>query len=87
MLVTGVDSSTQPTKVVLFLAQDGVIVGQGSAPHPGGTRCDPNAWRDTLRQAGAGLLERAALSAGRRRIDARRSRPTTSCTAGASQSA
>jgi xylulokinase len=58
-LVAGVDSSTQSTKVVLCRAEDGVIVGSGSAPHPGGTETDPAAWWDALTRAGAGLLERA----------------------------
>jgi xylulokinase len=43
MLVAGVDSSTQSTKVVLCRAADGEVVGRGSAPHPGGTECDPDA--------------------------------------------
>ncbi len=37
MLVAGIDSSTQSTKVVLCRAEDGQVVGQGSAPHPAGT--------------------------------------------------
>ncbi|HEX3493160.1 MAG TPA: xylulose kinase, partial [Streptosporangiaceae bacterium] len=37
MLVAGVDSSTQSCKVVLCRAEDGTIVGRGSAPHPEGT--------------------------------------------------
>jgi len=59
LLVAGVDSSTQSTKVVLCRAEDGEIVGQGSAPHPGGTECDPQAWWAALQQAGKRLLERA----------------------------
>ena len=59
MLVAGVDSSTQSTKVVLCEAGDGVVVGQGSAPHPPGTEADPAAWWAALQQAGRGLLERA----------------------------
>ena len=59
MLVAGVDSSTQSTKVVLCRADDGVVVGSGSAPHPGGTECDPQAWWDALQVAGRGLLDRA----------------------------
>jgi xylulokinase len=59
MLVAGVDSSTQSTKVLLCDAADGTIVGRGSAPHPAGTECDPRAWLDALRQAGEGLLSRA----------------------------
>jgi len=60
MLVAGVDSSTQSTKVVLCDAADGTILGRGSAPHPGGTQCDPAAWWAALQQAGDGLLSRAA---------------------------
>ena len=44
MLVAGVDSSTQSTKVMLCEAEDGTIVAQASAPHPGGTECPPQAW-------------------------------------------
>ena len=60
VLVAGVDSSTQSTKVMLCRAQDGAVVGLGSAPHPAGTECDPAAWWAALQQAGAGLLDRAA---------------------------
>ena len=60
MLVAGVDSSTQSTKVVLCRAEDGQVVGQGSAPHPAGTECDPQAWWTALQLAGDGLLTRAA---------------------------
>ena len=60
MLVAGVDSSTQSTKVLLCDAGDGTIVGRGSAPHPGGTECPPEAWWAALQQAGEGLLSRAA---------------------------
>jgi xylulokinase len=63
MLVAGVDSSTQSTKVLLCDADDGTVVGRGSAPHPGGTECGPEAWWSALQQAGAGLLERAAAVA------------------------
>jgi xylulokinase len=59
MLVAGVDSSTQSTKVLLCQAEDGRVVAQGSAPHPAGTECDPAAWWDALQEAGAGLLNRA----------------------------
>ena len=44
MLVAGVDCSTQSTKVLLCDAADGTVAGRGSAPHPGGTECDPAAW-------------------------------------------
>jgi xylulokinase len=59
MLVAGVDSSTQSTKVLLCRAEDGTVLGSGSAPHPGGTECDPRAWWDALLAAGDGLLDRA----------------------------
>src|SRR5215831_8809086 len=59
MLVAGVDSSTQSTKVMLCRADDGTIVGQASAPHPDGTECDPELWWQALAKAGDGLLGRA----------------------------
>jgi xylulokinase len=59
MLVAGVDSGTQSTKVVLCRAADGAILEQRSAPHPGGTECDPAAWWTALQQAGDGLLSQA----------------------------
>src|SRR6202042_2561030 len=59
MLVAGVDSSTQSTKVLLCEAEDGTVVARGSAPHPPGTECPPAAWWSALEQAGAGLLDRA----------------------------
>ena len=59
MLVAGVDSSTQSTKVLLCQAEDGTVVGRGSAPHPPGTECDPAAWWQALQQAGEGLFSRA----------------------------
>jgi xylulokinase len=60
MLVAGVDSSTQSTKVLLCEAEDGTVVARASAPHPGGTECPPQAWWDALTKAGDGLLTRAA---------------------------
>jgi xylulokinase len=59
MLVAGVDSSTQSTKVLLCQADDGSVVGQASAPHPDGTECDPELWWQALGEAGRGLLDRA----------------------------
>jgi len=59
MLVAGVDSSTQSTKVLLCQAQNGAVVGQASAPHPDGTECDPERWWEALTAAGRGLLDRA----------------------------
>jgi len=63
MLVAGVDSSTQSTKVVLCESADGTVIGTGSAPHPNGTECDPAAWWRALQIAGDGLLDRAAAVA------------------------
>jgi xylulokinase len=63
MLVAGVDSSTQSCKVVLCDADDGTVVGAGSAPHPDGTQADPADWWDALQAAGDGLLSRAAAVA------------------------
>jgi len=60
MLVAGVDSSTQSTKIVLCRAEDGTILEQRSAPHPAGTEVHPAVWWAALRQAGDGLLSRAA---------------------------
>src|SRR5215467_11187821 len=59
MLVAGVDSSTQSTKVVLCEAEDGTIVARASAPHPAGTECPPQAWREAVARAGEELLSRA----------------------------
>jgi xylulokinase len=59
MLVAGVDSSTQSTKVLLCEAENGTIVARASAPHPSGTEVDPLAWRYALQQAGEELLSRA----------------------------
>lgn len=58
MLVAGIDSSTQSTKVVLCRAEDGTVVGETSAPHPSGTECHPRHWWDALGRARE-LLERA----------------------------
>lgn len=58
-LVAGVDSSTSATKVLLVDAATGEIVDAGTAPHPDGTECPPQAWWEALREAGRGLLERA----------------------------
>src|SRR5271165_6733763 len=63
MLVAGVVSSTQSTKVVLCESADGTVIGTGSAPHPNGTECDPAAWWRALQIAGDGLLDRAAAVA------------------------
>jgi len=59
MLVAGVDSSTQSTKVLLCQAEDGTVVGHATSSHPDGTECDPELWWRALRLAGDGLLDRA----------------------------
>ena len=66
MLVAGVDSSTQCTKVLLCQAEDGTVVARGSALHPPGTECPPAAWWSALEQAGAGLLTGPTRSPWRR---------------------
>jgi xylulokinase len=58
-LVAGVDSSTQSTKVLLCRADDGMVLGSASAPHPDGTQCHPDRWWEALTSAGRELLERA----------------------------
>lgn len=63
ILVAGIDSSSQSTKVLLVRAADGVIVDEASAPHPPGTEIDPAVWWEALRQAGSGLLDRASAIA------------------------
>jgi xylulokinase len=63
MLVAGIDSSTQSTKVLLCDAADGTVVGAGSAPHPPGTEVDPQAWWEALQRAADRLLDRAAAIA------------------------
>ncbi|KRB78118.1 xylulose kinase [Nocardioides sp. Root190] len=58
-LVLGVDSSTQSTKALLVDADDGTVVDQRVARHPGGTEVDPRAWLSAVEDATAGLIERA----------------------------
>jgi xylulokinase len=59
VLVAGIDSSTQSTKIVLCQAEDGVVVSQASASHPDGTECHPRHWWNALQEAGRDLLDRA----------------------------
>jgi xylulokinase len=59
VLVAGIDSSTQSTKIVLCQAEDGEVIAQASASHPDGTECHPRHWWSALEQAGRDLLERA----------------------------
>jgi xylulokinase len=62
-LVAGIDSSTQSVKLIICEARTGTIVRQGSAPHPDGTSCPPQAWWEALLSASHGLLDDvAALS-------------------------
>jgi xylulokinase len=63
VLVAGIDSSTQSTKVLLVRASDGTVVDEATAPHPTGTEVDPQLWWEALRQAGSGLLDRASAIA------------------------
>jgi xylulokinase len=58
-LVLGIDSSTQSCKALLVRVDDGSVVEQVSAPHPGGTEVDPRAWLDALRSVTDPLLSRA----------------------------
>ena len=58
VLVAGVDSSTQATKVVVCDAGTGEIVREGRASHPDGTEVDPAAWWAAYEEAtSAGLLD------------------------------
>ncbi len=58
VLVAGVDSSTQSTKVVVCDAGTGEIVREGRAAHPDGTEVDPAAWWAAYEEAtSAGLLD------------------------------
>ena len=50
-MVVGVDSSTQSCKVVVRTVAEGTIVRRGSAPHPGGTEVDPQAWLEAMHAA------------------------------------
>jgi xylulokinase len=57
LLVAGVDSSTQSTKVEIRRLDDGTVVAQGSAPHPATTpprsEQDPAAWMQAFETAWA----------------------------------
>src|ERR1700710_1847304 len=50
-LVAGIDSSTQSCKVLVCDADTGDVVRSASAPHPGGTEVDPQAWWHALQTA------------------------------------
>ncbi|MDA0566253.1 xylulokinase [Streptomonospora sp. S1-112] len=61
MLVAGVDSSTQGTKIVVRRADTGEPVRAAQAPHPDGTEIDPRHWWEALLGAcGDGMLEGVA---------------------------
>ncbi|GAB3455880.1 xylulokinase [Streptomonospora sediminis] len=61
MLVAGVDSSTQGTKIVVRRADTGALVRRAQAPHPDGTEIDPQIWWQALLDAcGGGLLDDVA---------------------------
>ena len=66
-LVAGVDSSTQSCKVLVVDAETGRIVRSGSARHPDGTECHPDAWWSAFleaAEAAGGLADVAAVSVG-----------------------
>lgn len=67
VLVAGVDTSTQSCKVLVVDADSGEVVRQGSARHPDGTECPPDAWWSAFTDAAAeagGLADVAAISVG-----------------------
>ncbi|KAA8819856.1 xylulose kinase [Bifidobacterium rousetti] len=67
VLVAGVDTSTQSTKVRVTDAATGELVRFGQAKHPEGTSVDPNAWWNAFLEASeqaGGLDDVAALSVG-----------------------
>lgn len=58
VLVAGVDSSTQSTKVVVCDGATGEVVREGRAAHPDGTEVDPAAWWAAYEEAtSSGLLD------------------------------
>jgi xylulokinase len=57
VLVAGVDSSTQSTKVVVCDAATGAVVRTGRAAHPDTTEVDPALWWAALTEATEGLLD------------------------------
>ena len=66
-LVAGVDTSTQSCKVLVFDAESGALIRQGSAKHPDTTECHPDAWWAAFEAASAmagGLGDVGAISVG-----------------------
>ncbi|ASR34135.1 xylulokinase [Prauserella marina] len=57
VLVAGIDSSTQSTKVMVCAARTGQVVRTGRAEHPDSTEIDPAVWWSALREATGGLLD------------------------------
>ena len=58
VLVAGVDSSTQSTKVVVCDAETGQVVRTAKAPHPDSTEVHPDRWWEAYSAAsGDGILE------------------------------
>lgn len=72
MVVLGVDSGTQGTKVLVVEAETGRVLGRGAAPHamvpglkPGESEQDPGIWVAALEQALAIALAEAKIDPGR----------------------
>ncbi|MGH3435082.1 MAG: xylulokinase [Sciscionella sp.] len=66
-VVAGIDSSTQSCKVVIRDAEDGRLLRQGRAPHPGGTEVHPREWlvaMDAAIAEAGGLADVDAVSVG-----------------------
>ncbi|WP_298178393.1 xylulokinase [Saccharomonospora sp.] len=57
VLVAGVDSSTQSTKVMVCDARTGAVVRSGRAEHPDATEVDPAEWWTAFTSATDGLLD------------------------------
>ncbi|MEU6640960.1 xylulokinase [Saccharomonospora sp. NPDC046836] len=57
VLVAGVDSSTQSTKVMVCNARTGAVVRSGRAEHPDATEVDPAQWWSAFQTASGGLLD------------------------------
>ncbi|WP_199434373.1 xylulokinase [Qaidamihabitans albus] len=60
VLVAGVDSSTQSTKVMVCDARTGRVLRTGRAEHPDTTEVDPARWWTALNKATDGLLDDVA---------------------------
>ena len=68
VLVAGVDTSTQSTKVRVTDAETGEMVRFGQAKHPDGTSVNPDAWWQAFQEAAeqAGGLDGRGRAGGRR---------------------